>query len=65
MRKLFGKRWALIGFLAPGIIALTAPSAAAVTYNVPAIPYGSVIVGPGCSYYGGSWTSGILGHRVR
>ena len=59
MRKLFGKRWALIGFLAPGIIALTAPSAAAVTYNVPAIPYGSVIVGPGCSYYGGSWTSGF------
>ena len=31
------------------IIALTAPSAAAVTYNVPAIPDGSVIVGPGCS----------------
>jgi len=57
MRQLLGKRWALIGFLAAGIIALTVQSAsAAVVYNA-TVPDGSLIVGPGCYGSLGAWTA--------
>jgi hypothetical protein len=62
MRTSFGKRWALIGFLAAGLVALTVPSASAAVWYNATPPDGSLIFGPGCRPDYGEATVGAGAH---